>query len=369
MDKLTQEQQQLILDFYFRCGDPRDIEAGRDLIAAIPQAAKLYAGLEDTLTDLDHIKYESCPDNLVDLTIARLKLVATSSKASNSRLHQLLEQEQAASSLSATEFSHQPSTPSNPPRNNSFLRPLFEVFAAAASIALVAGILFPSFGLARAKYRQVACQKNMGAVGGGFASFVKDNDRNSDGFSQVIVKAGSPWWRIGDQSLQSKSSTRLSFMTIKGGYVDGRAFVCKGNREAQIFDHQAEDITQLYDFPSHKNVSYSFSLFCDKNTDAFQCAQKIIASDLNPVFQKIRCEKTISKGMDEFVKLQLNEQLKQSMSPNHRGRGQNLLYGDGSVKFVRSRMVNGDDIFTVAGVDEYIGREVNTASGDNFLVP
>ena len=61
MNKLTQEQQQLILDFYFRCGDLRDIEGGRDLIAASPEAAKLYAGLENTLTDLDHIKYESCP--------------------------------------------------------------------------------------------------------------------------------------------------------------------------------------------------------------------------------------------------------------------------------------------------------------------
>ena len=165
MDKLTQEQQQLILDFYFRCGEPRDIEAGRDLIAAAPQAAKLYAGLEDTLTDLDHIKYESCPDNLVDLTIARLKLVAASSKRSNSRLHQLLEQEQKSSSLSTSEPAYHLSTSVNSPKHNPFLRPLFEVLVAAACIALVAGILFPSFGLARDKYRQVACQNNMRVLG------------------------------------------------------------------------------------------------------------------------------------------------------------------------------------------------------------
>ena len=369
MGKLTQEQQQLILDFYFRCGDLRDIEAGRDLIASTPQAAKLYAGLEDTLTDLDHIKYESCPDNLVDLTIARLKLVATSSKASSSRLHQLLEQEHAASSLSASEPSYNPSTSANPPRNSSFLRPLFEVLAAAASIALVAGILFPSFGFARAKYRQVACQSNMRVLGAGFASFVKDNGRNGDGLSEVRVKAGSPWWKIGDQGQQARSNTRYPFMLVKGGYVDGRAFVCKGNREADVFKHQAGAINQLYDFPSHKNISYSFSLFCDKNAEPFLCAQKIIASDLNPVFQRIRCEKTISQGMDEFVKLHLDEQLKQSMSANHRGQGQNLLYGDGSVKYVRSRVVNGDDIFTVSGVDAYTGCEVPTASDDDFLVP
>ncbi len=369
MDKLTQEQQQLILDFYFRCGDPKDIEGGRDLVAASRGALKLYAGLERALTDLDHIKYEACPDNLVDLTIARLKLMATSSKKSNARLHQLLEHEQTASSLLTSEPARQRSTLANPPRNSRFLRPLFEVLAAVASIALVAGILFPSFGFARDKYWQVACQNNMRVLGAGFASFVKDNDRNNNGLSEVRVKAGSPWWKIGDQGRQARSNTRYPFMLIKGGYVDGRAFVCKGNKNAELLKHQTVTITQLYDFPSHKNISYSFTLFCDKNTDPLLCAQKIIASDLNPVFQKIRCEKSIFQGMDEFDKLQLNEQLKQSMSTNHGGRGQNLLYGDGSVKYVRSRVLNGDDIFTVSGVDVYTGREVPAGSNDIFLAP
>jgi hypothetical protein len=73
--------------------------------------------------------------------------------------------------------------------------------------------------------------------------------------------------------------------------------------------------------------------------------------------------------MDEFVKLQLNEQLKQSMSDNHQGRGQNLLYGDGSVKYTTTRVLNGDDIFTVNGVDTYTGREIPTQKTDIFLAP
>jgi hypothetical protein len=369
MEKLTQEQQQLILDFYFRCGDPRDVEAGRDLIAAAPQAAKLYAGLEETLTDLDHIKYESCPDNLVDLTIARLKLVSTSSKASNSRLHHLLKQEQTTSSLSASEPSYNPSSSANPSMNSGFLRPLFEVLAAAASIALVAGILFPSFGFARAKSRQVACQNNMRVLGAGFASFVKDSAPTNGGLSDVRVQAGSPWWKIGDQGQQTRSNTRYPFMLVKGDYVDGMAFICKGDKTAQPFGNQAGTMAQLYDFPSHKNISFSFSLFCDKKDNPLLCGQKIIASDLNPVFQKIRCEKIIFQGTDEFVKLELNEKLKQSMSVNHRGQGQNLLYGDGSVKYTRSRVVDGDDIFTLSGVDTYTGRETPSVVGDTFLVP
>ncbi|MHC4286869.1 MAG: hypothetical protein ACYSO7_12825 [Planctomycetota bacterium] len=369
MDKLTQEQQQLILDFYFRCGDLKDIEAGRDLIAATPGAAKLYAGLEDTLTDLDHIKYESCPDNLVDLTIARLKLVSASSNASGSRLHQLLEQEQATSPISSSEPSYNPSSSANSPTNSNFLRPLFEVLAAAASIAFVAGILFPSFGFARAKSRQVACKNNMRVLGAGFSSFLEDSAPNNGGLSDVRVQAGSPWWKIGDQGQQTRSNTRYPFVLVKGDYVDGKAFICKGDKMAQPFGNQAGTIAKLYDFPSHKNISFSFSLFCDNKNNPLLCGRKIVASDLNPVFQKVRCEKIIFQEMDEFVKLELNEQLKQSMSANHQGQGQNLLYSDGSVIYARSRIVNGDDIFTVSGVDVYTGRETPAVGDDTFLVP
>ena len=368
MDKLTQEEQQLIMDFYFRCGDTSDIEAGRDLVAAAPQAAKLYAGLEKALTDLDHMKHEPCPDNLVDLTIARLKLMASSSQTSNSRLHHLLDQEKKAPSVSINHPASQSSHSSSHSKSR-ILRPLFEVLAAAASIALVAGILFPSFGLARSKYYQVACQNNMRTLGAGFASFVNDADNGSNNLEETRVKPGSPWWKIGEQGRQAQSNTRYPFMLVKADYVDGKAFVCKGDKAADPFAIQAATINNLHDFPSHKNISYSFSLFCDKEKNPLLCARKIIASDMNPVFQKVRCDKTVAQGADEFAMLQLNEDLKKSLSPSHGGKGQNLLHGDGSVTYTRSRIVNGDDIFTLEGVDSYIGREVPKVDNDTFLVP
>ena len=94
MNRLNHQEQELILDFYFHCGQEEDIDRGRDLIAANPDAAKLYAKLEETLTDLDHVKYEPCPDNLVDLTIARLKIAASVTQENPASLHELLQQEQ-----------------------------------------------------------------------------------------------------------------------------------------------------------------------------------------------------------------------------------------------------------------------------------
>lgn len=364
MSKLTHEEQQFILDFYFRCGDRNDIDSGRDLIASNPEAAKLYADLESSLTDLDHMKYEVCPDNLVDLTIARLKLVSSASDVSQSRLHQLLEKEQKSYSSPSKEPQHQPQL-SVSSRKSNFLRPLFEILAAAASIALVAGILFPSLGLARSKYRQVACQNNMRLLGAGFASFADDYNGN---FPEAKVKAGDPWWKIGDQGQESQSNTRYPFMLVKLDYVDGKVFVCNGNRNAQPVS-KGPSVAQMYDFPSRNHVSYSFTLFCDKNADTFKRSRKIIASDLNPVFEKIPCQQSIYQKMNEFEKVLLNEQLKQKMSTNHSGRGQNILYCDGSVEFVKKRVIDGDDIFTVHGVDAYTGREIPAGDNDIFLAP
>ncbi len=81
MSSLSKEQKDLILDFYFHCGEEEDINHGRDLIASDPEAARLYADLGETLTGLDSVKYEPCPDNLVELTVAQLKRAASSASS------------------------------------------------------------------------------------------------------------------------------------------------------------------------------------------------------------------------------------------------------------------------------------------------
>ena len=370
MNKLTQEQQQQILDFYFRCGEHQDIEQGRDLIASSPEAAKLYADLEQSLTELDHVKYEACPDNLVDLTIARLKLAAMSTRTP-STLELLLENERQNLSIQAPEPAYVPQTV-NPliTAKLNFLRPMFEILAAAASIAVVAGILFPSLGLARDKYRQVACQDNLRTIGAGFTSFANDNH---DRLSSVRVKDGSPWWKIGYQGPEIHSNTRYPFALVKDQYVGGKAFVCRGNKNAQALNCQSSDLEQLYDFPSRNNISYSFMLLCDKTGNPLQLRRRIIAGDLNPVFvsvfDKMPCQQNIYQRMSQFDRLMLNQQLMQSLSTNHRGRGQNVLYCDGSVEYIKDRVVNGDDIFTVEGVNAYTGLESPACDTDIFLAP
>lgn len=364
MNRLSQEQKELILDFYFRCGEQKAIEEGRDLIASNPGAAELYSRLEETLTQLDNVKYEPCPDNLADLTIARLKLAALAMRSeSDSTLNDLLKQQQhytapAASETARSRFQL---------LKTHYFRPAVETLAAAAAILIVAGMLFPSFGAMRQHSRQLACSRNLGQVGASFAGFF--NDHNNQQAADMKIKEGSPWWKIGDNGPENQSNTRYVWQLVKQGYVPAEAFICKGRNGEVPAQVTAEQVKALQDFPSRNHVSYSFVLFSDRTFNPAQGGRKVLAGDLNPVFEKIPCQQSIYQKLNEFEKVLLNEQLRQTMSGNHACRGQNILYTDGSVQFVKTRLINGDDIFTVNGVDTYTGCETPSDTQDVFLAP
>ena len=368
MNQLTRQQQELILDFYFRCGQEADIQRGRDLIASNPEAAKLYAKLEDTLSVLDPIKYESCPDNLVDLTIARLKLAASSQKQTNpSRLHELLEKEQTGT-ISADKATVVAPAPAKKTVTHiyKFHSRLGDLLATAAAILLIMGILFPSAGFMRQHYYKVNCANNLRQIGQAFSTFSNDhNDRLPDS----VVQAGAPWWKIGYQGPEAHSNTRYPWQLVRDGYVKGSVFVCRGNADARALEYDPDQMLSLMDFPSRRNVSYSFMLFCDKNADAMKGRRKVIAGDLNPVFRQIPDSQNMYAKLNEFEKILLNNQLKQMLSPSHNGKGQNVLNCDGSVEWIRVRVVNDDDIYTIKDVEIYTGNEIPKSPNDIFLAP
>ena len=71
---LTSEESGLVFDYFFRCAEREQIGRGSALISSNPTAAKIYSSIKQTLSQLKHMKDEDCPDELVDMTIARLKL-------------------------------------------------------------------------------------------------------------------------------------------------------------------------------------------------------------------------------------------------------------------------------------------------------
>ena len=73
---ITNKESGLIFDYFFGRAEEDQINHGSVLITSNPKAAEIYSCIKQTLAQLEHMKDENCPDELVDMTIARLKLAA-----------------------------------------------------------------------------------------------------------------------------------------------------------------------------------------------------------------------------------------------------------------------------------------------------
>lgn len=365
MSHLTPQELQQVMDFFFQCGDGEELARGRILIETNPEAARVYAFLEQTLGGLESLEEEECPDDLAALTIARLRLAARLQQSrSGSHLNELLESEGRKSVLfdsSSSSSSHR-SSESKP----HFVKIVFETAAIAAAIVMISGLLLPAVSAMRDHSRQVACSVNLGRIGRALSAYADDNDGR---FASAQLQPGQPWWMVGDQSEQPRSSTRYVWQLVRLGYVGGENFICPGHREGCPVQYNAATMSTLRDFPSPQNISYSVMLRCGQNKTAQSGQRRIILSDMNPVFVSFRRRTNCTTQRDEYEKVLLNEDLKKLLSPNHSQRGQNVLFCDGSVEFLASRFYQEDDIFTVRGVEAYTGREVPADEKDIFLVP
>ena len=85
-------------------------------------------------------------------------------------------------------------------------------------------------------------------------------------------------------------------------------------------------------------------------------------ADCNPVFE--------NASEDKF-EVRLDKELSTHNSINHNLRGQNVLFCDGHVEFLKTRHVGipQDDIFTLQNIEVYRGIERPSCETDPFLAP
>ena len=87
MSSLNDVQKQLIFDYSLGLTSPEESTEAEALISANEEAARIRAQLRSVLAPLDSLEPQSCPDELVEQTISRLKDSADSSEF---RLRQLI---------------------------------------------------------------------------------------------------------------------------------------------------------------------------------------------------------------------------------------------------------------------------------------
>jgi hypothetical protein len=347
MSSLNNEQKQLVFDYCLGLTSEKESAEAEALISSSEEAAQLHSKLLSAIAPLGMLEPQNCPDDLAERTISRLNTLADSSQL---RLRQLLDAEQDRPVIHRVPFWHN----------------LGELAAVAAVIIFFAGILIPPMSFARQKYWQQRCQMQLSNIFQGLKNYSSDYE---DQLPLVEAAPGTPWYRVGYQGTEDYSSTRSLWRLVKGRYVSSPAvFVCKGRSQGRALQFDVSQVQSFNDFPARRYVTYSPRIICSRASKGGIFGREPLMSDLNPIFenlpQQCLCE----------IKVRLNDKLLTINSINHNGRGQNVLFGDGTVRFIKDRHIGTaeDDIFTLQEMGrgfEVKGCELPSCETDAFLAP
>ena len=345
MIPLNSDQKQLLFDYCFGLSSKEQNVEAEALISSSKQAAVIHTKLKATLEPLNSLEPESCPDSLAERTVWRLNSLANSSQ---DRLQKLLASEQTR----------------EVPSKSRLWVGLGRKLATAAVFMIVGSLLITTFravsGYARHHSLRQQCQMQQSSIFQGLHNYISDHDGQSPA---VATLAGAPWWKVGDQGAENHSNTRRVYLLVKEGYVKPGNFVCRACKYGENLEMNPSQLSKFKDFPGRRYVTYSFRISCRQTRNSKLLCRNVIMADWNPLFEEL---------LDNFSKqfsLRLNKKLLTLNSINHNRRGQNVLFGDGRVEFLKTRFIGTDDIFTLQDTDVYQGCEAPSCETDFFLAP
>ncbi|MHC4207688.1 MAG: hypothetical protein ACYSTT_23785 [Planctomycetota bacterium] len=237
------------------------------------------------------------------------------------------------------------------------------MLATAAVLMIVGSLLVTTFravsGYTRYHSLRKQCQRQQSGIFQGLDNYISDHDGQHP---IVATSAGDFWWKVGDQGDKNHSNTRRIYLLVKEGYVKPAHFVCPACESGENIKLNPFQARKLKDFPNRRYVTYSFQINCRRTSNGKLLCRKVVMADWNPLFEKL-------PDHSKQLNLRLNKKLLSLNSNNHKRRGQNVLFGDGRVEFLKTRFIGIDDIFTLRDTDVYQGCELPSCETDFFLAP
>ncbi|MFQ6035171.1 MAG: hypothetical protein ACE5NM_04905 [Sedimentisphaerales bacterium] len=345
MRSLSNQQKHLLFDYCVGLTSPEQAAEAEELIASSEEAAEFHSKLKSAFAPLECLEPEPCPDALAETTIWR---VNNSTRSSQLYLQQLLAEQQKQEVHA-----------------KSWFRLNLGKIAAMAAVILIVAVAASWFVLlesVRQKSWRQQCQMQLSRIFESLSQYSSDHDGK---LPAVAVTAGTPWWKVGYQGKENHSNTRSLWLLVKRNYREPADFVCPGACRGKALQFNALQVQSYNDFPGREYVTYSFQINCRSAASDKLVCRKVLMADLSPLFE------SLPDDYSKSFKLRLNKDLLTLNSINHKRRGQNVLFGDGRVEFVRTRhtSLSKDDIFTLSDTDIYQGCEVPSCTTDFFLAP
>lgn len=223
-----------------------------------------------------------------------------------------------------------------------------DVLSVAAMLLIGTAVLWPMLSGAIEYNRKLACQSNMQAAGLGFGQYIKD-------YREVLPMAsaspaGNPWWEVGRSPERSNSANQYTL--VRSGYSKMGDLACAGHADACRDDPKPGAM----DWESFPQVSYSYRMmFGRSRTTLTPTPDSLLLSDRAPI-QIVQADGRRQLTIAPF-----------GNSFNHSGKGQNLLFGDGSVVWLSSPVLSsGDNVWLPRTLESILSQKAQPVSAERI---
>jgi hypothetical protein len=212
-----------------------------------------------------------------------------------------------------------------------------DIVSVAAMLLLGTSVVWPMVAAARDAAQRTGCTGRLGTVAAAMGSYA--NDWRGSMPLAVTEMTGVPWWAV--QPTKPVANSANLFTLPRTGYSRLGELACGGNRTAC---RQNEAATGAWDWRNLGEVSYSFQIMLTRERPSWLgtrggSGRQAVLADRSPV--------VLRAVRGEWVYPLEN-------SPNHGGRGQNVVFTDGSVEWHTTPIVGQDNIWLPAFIEAAI---------------
>jgi hypothetical protein len=236
---------------------------------------------------------------------------------------------------------------------------LADLVSVAAVLLIAGSIVWPVLSNVRHRGLMTACQANLASVGRSMGAYALDNRLNMPVAAASF--GGGAWWNVGAGPGRSNSANLYTL--ARQQYAALAQLACPGNPAAPTLETRRD----ASDWKTLEEVSYSYQIMFGQHRPAWNAPRMVVISDRSPVVLRAVRRELINPWEN---------------SPNHTGRGQDVMFTDGSVEWVDSPIVAEDNIWlpreiedairraqSAGRVDPIDGTETPSSKTDSFVGP